>query len=263
MSDRVVGARIQSVSFGNFSGVVGELGPDTFTSLVVGERFGGIDRRGKHLWLAFEDGNGLFVHLMMTGKLLLVRPGDELIRFEHLRLALDNGWALVYADQRKFGRVLWFTDVEWAAIDRRLGPEPLLDDFTAELFYELTRNRRTAIKAFLLDQRRVAGVGNIYADEALYRARIHPSRETGSLTQPETACLRDAIRVVLSEGLERKGTTLSDYRDANGDAGTNAANLRVYGHGGTGICEVCGSTLVRIVVAQRGTTICPVCQPAG
>ena len=261
MSDRVVGASIESVTFREFPGVVGEHSPDTFTALVVGERFDRIDRRGKHLWLSFDQGNGLFIHLMMTGQLLLIGPHEERLRFEHLRLSLDNGWALAYADQRKFGRVLRLSDEQWDEIDRRLGAEPLQDDFTEATLFELTRNRRTPVKAFLLDQRRIAGVGNIYADEALYRAKVHPLRETGSLTEAETSRLRDAVRAVLSEGLERKGTTLSDYRDANGDAGTNAANLRVYGRGGTGACEICGTALVRLIVAQRGTTICPTCQP--
>jgi formamidopyrimidine-DNA glycosylase len=263
MSDRVVGSSIQSVTFRDFPGVVGELSPDLFTALVVGERFDRIDRRGKHLWLSFDQGNGLFIHLMMTGQLLLIRPDEEPVRFEHLRLELDNGWALAYADQRKFGRVLRLSDEQWDAIDRRIGVEPLQENFTEALLFDLTRNRRSPIKAFLLDQRRIAGVGNIYADEALYRAQVHPAREAGSLDEAEAARLRDAIRTVLSEGLDRKGTTLSDYRDANGDAGTNAANLRVYGRGGTGICEICGTALVRLIVAQRGTTICPTCQPAG
>ncbi len=262
MTDRVVGSAISSVDFRDFPGIVGDMSPAAFTALVVGERFDHIDRRGKHLWLSFENGGGLFIHLMMTGQLLLVRPADDRVRFEHLRLGLDNGWSLVYADQRKFGRVLRLTDDEWDAIDRRIGPEPLQDAFTTALMYEITRNRRSPIKSFLLDQRRIAGIGNIYADEALFRARIHPARETGSLNQDEASRLREAIRVVLGEGLERKGTTLSDYRDANGAAGTNAANLRVYGRGGTGICDVCGSPLVRLIVAQRGTTICPTCQPA-
>src|SRR5215218_3987310 len=120
MSDRVVGSRIESVGFRDFPGVVGELSPGAFAALVVGERFGPIERRGKHLWLSFDEGNGLFVHLMMTGQLLLIQPQDERVRFEHLRLVLDNGWALAYADQRKFGRVLRLSDSEWDAIDQRI-----------------------------------------------------------------------------------------------------------------------------------------------
>lgn len=263
MSDRVIGATVELVDFREFPGVVGHRSPDEFVALVVGEQFDRIDRRGKHLWLGFAEGGGLFVHLMMTGQLLLLRPEQEQVRFEHLRLRLDNGWSIVFADQRKFGRVLRLLDQEWLAIEQRLGPEPLEDAFTPELLYRLTRNRRTPIKSFLLDQRRVAGVGNIYADEALFRARIHPRRETGSLTEREASRLWDSIRIVLSEGIERKGTTLSDYRDADGAAGTNAANLRVYGRGGTGTCMECGTELQRIIVAQRGTTFCPRCQPAG
>lgn len=261
MADRVVGTTIVSVTFRSFPGVVGERSAKEFTSLVVGERFGEIDRRGKHLWLSFQTGGGLFVHLMMAGQLLLLRPDDEPVRFEHLRLGLENEWALAFADQRKFGRVLRLTDEEWSSIEQRIGPEPLLDDFSADRLFEITRDRRTPIKAFLLDQRKIAGVGNIYADEALYRARIHPGRETGSLESTEVRRLHEAVRAVLTEGLERKGTTLSDYRDANGDAGTNAENLRVYGRGGRGICLECGTALERIIVAQRGTTICPTCQP--
>ncbi|MCO5222783.1 MAG: bifunctional DNA-formamidopyrimidine glycosylase/DNA-(apurinic or apyrimidinic site) lyase [Thermomicrobiales bacterium] len=261
MSGRVIGSSIVSVEFRDFPGVVGDVLPDVFQQLVIGERFERIDRRGKHLWLAFDGGGGLFVHLMMTGQLVLVRPGDDALRFEHLRLGLDSGWSLAYADQRKFGRVLRLTDEAWETIERRIGPEPLDAQFSVEALSAAMRNRKTPIKAFLLDQRRIAGIGNIYADEGLYRAGIHPMRQTGSLDEADIERLRGAIRAVLSEGIERRGTTLSDYRDANGDVGTNAANLRVYGRGGTGICEQCGAQLVRLVVAGRGTHICEICQP--
>ena len=261
MTDRVVGAQIESVAFRSFPGVVGDMLPEQFTALVVGERFARIDRRGKHLWLPFEDGNGLFVHLMMTGQLQLVEPDAELLRFEHLRLGLSNGWALAYADQRKFGRVLLYSDEQWNAKEQGIGPEPLEDAFTFELFWQSTRNRKSPIKAFLLDQRRIAGVGNIYADEALYRSGIHPARASRSLTESEVDLLRASIRQVLLEGVERRGTTLADYRDADGRSGTNAENLRVYGRGGKAVCQKCGTPLVRLIVTGRGTTICPECQP--
>ncbi|HET9658704.1 MAG TPA: bifunctional DNA-formamidopyrimidine glycosylase/DNA-(apurinic or apyrimidinic site) lyase [Thermomicrobiales bacterium] len=261
MAGRVVGATIESVTFRDFPGIVGDLAPEHFSGLVTGETFERIDRRGKHLWLAFQGGNGLFVHLMMTGQLLLLRPGVERARFEHLRMSLSSGWELAYADQRKFGRVLRFTDDEWAAKERLIGPEPLETEFTPELLFQQTRNRTTPIKAFLLDQRRIAGIGNIYADEALYRARIYPGRLTGTLDSSETERLYDAIRTVLAEGIERRGTTLSDYLDADGARGTNAANLRVYGKGGKGICDECGTPLQRAVIAGRGTHFCPNCQP--
>lgn len=261
MTDRVVGARIDSVDFRDFPGVVGTMSPEQFDRLVVGERFERIDRRGKHLWLAFEEGNGLFVHLMMTGQLRVLEPAAELVRFEHLRIGLSNGWALVYADQRKFGRVRFLSDAEWAAKECAIGPEPLEDAFTTEILEKQLRGRTTSIKALLLDQRRIAGIGNIYADEALYRAGIHPGRSAGSLSDLEITQLHSEIRAVLNEGITHRGTTLSDYRDADGQSGMNAFNLRVYGRGGKGICERCGTPLQRLVIAGRGTHICPVCQP--
>ena len=260
MSARVIGATIDSVTFRDFPGVVGELSSEQFTGLVSGETFERIDRRGKHLWLAFEGGDGLFVHLMMTGQLLLLRPGAERARFEHLRLGLSSGWDLAYADQRKFGRVLRFSDQQWAVKEGQIGPEPLDTSFTTALLVSSMRGRTSPIKAFLLDQRKVAGIGNIYADEALYRARIYPGRSTGSLDEAEIERLHGAIRAVLQEGIERRGTTLSDYMDADGARGTNAANLRVYGKGGKAVCEECGSPLQRVVIAGRGTHFCPGCQ---
>lgn len=262
MTDRVVDARVESVIFRGFPGVVGEMLPEQFTQLIVGERFDCIERRGKHLWLAFEGGNGLFVHLMMTGQLLVLPPKTEPARFEHLRLGLSNGWELAYADQRKFGRVKWLTDDQWAAKERVIGPEPLDDDFTPQLLAQQLKSRTTPIKALLLDQRRIAGIGNIYADEALYRAGIHPGRPAGSLSEEEVEALHTAIRAVLREGIERRGTTLANYRDADGQLGTNASNLRVYGRGGLGMCERCGAPLERLRIAGRGTHICPRCQPA-
>ncbi len=262
MVDRVIDARIDWVTFRDFPGVVGDLLPEQFTQLVLGERFDRIERRGKHLWFAFDGGNGLFVHLMMTGQLLLLPPTSEPARFEHLRLGLSNGWELAYADQRKFGRVRWFSDEEWAAKEQLIGPEPLVDEFTPQRFAKQLQSRTAPIKAMLLDQRRIAGIGNIYADEALYRAGIHPGRPAGSLSEGEVEALHAAIRAVLFEGIERRGTTLSNYRDADGQLGTNAPNLRVYGRGGSGICERCGTPLQRLRIAGRGTHICPRCQPA-
>ena len=260
MVDRVVGSQIESVTFREFPGVVGVIAPDQFAALVVGEQFQRIDRRGKHLWLAFVEGNGLFVHLMMTGQLRVLPRDSELLRFEHLRLGISNGWDLAFADQRKFGRVRFLSDEEWAMKERAIGPEPLEDAFTASVLEGQVRNRTTSVKAFLLDQRRVAGIGNIYADEALFRAGIHPMRPAGSLSETEIAQLHLALQTVLREGIDYRGTTLSDYRDANGESGGNASNLRVYGRGGRGTCERCGTPLQRLVVAGRGAHICPNCQ---
>lgn len=260
MSSRLVGAQIDSVSFREFPGVAGEHAPEQFTALVAGQTFERIDRRGKHLWLAFRDGNGLLVHLMMTGQLRMVDPASERLRFEHLRFGLSSGWDLAFCDQRKFGRVRFLTDAEWAARERSIGLEPLEDAFTVTRFEQLLTGRAAPIKAFLLDQRRIAGIGNIYADEALYRAGVHPARPAGSLSAVEIAKLRESIRAVLREGIAFRGTTLSDYRDADGRLGKNASNLRVYGRGGRDVCQQCGTPLQRLVIAGRGTHICPNCQ---
>lgn len=261
MAGRIIGAQIGAVAFRDFPGVVGEISPEQFTALVVGKRFERIDRRGKHLWLAFEGGDGLFVHLMMTGQLRIVPPDSDNVRFEHLRLTLSTGWDLAFADQRKFGRVRFLTDEAWAAKERALGPEPLKDDFTSEVLERQLSNRTAPIKAFLLDQRRVAGIGNIYADEALFRAGIHPVRPAGSLSPEEISRLHVALRTVLQEAIDHRGTTFSNYRDADGELGGNARNLRVYGLGDKATCERCGTPLQRLVVAGRGTHICPNCQP--
>ncbi len=261
LTGRVIGASVESVRFRDFPGVVGVLEPAQFEQMILGERFERIDRRGKHLWLPFEGGNGLFVHLMMTGQLLLLEPDSAPVRFEHLRLGLSSGWDLAYADQRKFGRVQWLTDNAWLGKERTIGPEPLGADFTAFALERQLSGRTAPIKAVLLDQRRVAGIGNIYADEALHRAGIHPARPAGSLASPEIERLHAAIRAVLEEGIAHRGTTFSSYRDADGMLGTNVSNLRVYGRGDRGVCDRCGTPLRRLRIAGRSSHICPSCQP--
>ena len=237
---------------------------EKFIEEVQGKVVNQISRYGKYLTFHLSSGNYLNVHLRMSGRFLMYESSNfdlsNCPKHSHVIIQTQKD-AIVFIDPRTFGE-FWLTNSPTPELEKGIDAFDSTEAQVRDKILERSWSKRP-IKAILLDQNILSGIGNIYADEALYRARIHPSRETGSLTQPETACLRDAIRVVLSEGLERKGTTLSDYRDANGDAGTNAANLRVYGHGGIGICEVCGSTLVRIVVVQRGTTICPVCQPAG
>jgi formamidopyrimidine-DNA glycosylase len=150
-------------------------------------------------------------------------------------------------------------DVE--ALDRRLGPEPLSPAFTAETLSAALARRPGKLKNVLLDQRLVAGLGNIYVDEALFRARLHPERSANTLTADEARRLHRAIRAVLRESLEHRGTTFSSFQDANGEAGAYGAALTVYGRGGRGRCPRCGSPLAKIVVGGRGTHFCPACQP--
>jgi formamidopyrimidine-DNA glycosylase len=176
-----------------------------------------------------------------------------------VRMALDDGRCLCFRDTRKFGRMALVDDP--APLLAGLGPEPLGDDFTLAWLRSLLAGRRGRIKPLLLDQRALAGLGNIYTDEALWRARIHPLRPAASLTQEEVARLYAAIRAVLGEAVEREGTTLDDrgYVGADGRPGSFATQLAVYARAGCA-CPRCGAPVQRIMVGQRGTHLCPVCQ---
>ncbi len=201
------------------------------------------------------------VHLRMTGQLAVVPHGEPPLRFEHLALALDDGQDVRFADQRKFGRVLHLLPEDVRRLERRLGPEPLSAGFTAERLGAALGRRPGKLKSVLLDQALLAGLGNIYVDEALWRARLHPLRAANGLTPDEVRRLHRAIRAVLREALEHRGTTFSSFQDATGEAGSNQGNLRVYGRGRDGTCARCGGPLERIVVGGRGTHLCPRCQP--
>ena len=166
---------------------------------------------------------------------------------------------MVYRDILRFGRLEVLTDNQWETRQQQLGVEPLSDEFTGELLHRLTRTSRVAIKTWLMDQRRVVGVGNIYASEALFRAGIDPRRRANSLSRPRAQRLREAIQAVLGEAIDFRGTTLLDYRDASGEEGAFAGRLRVYDRAGEP-CPVCGTPIRRIVQGGRSTFFCPRCQ---
>jgi formamidopyrimidine-DNA glycosylase len=179
-------------------------------------------------------------------------------------MELDNGGALHYNDPRKFGRIWLVPDRE--VVLAKLGPEPLVDDFRVDQFAERLQRRSAPIKSLLLDQRLVAGVGNIYADEALFRAGIHPARAGGSLTPGEITRLHAAIRAVLEAGITRRGSTLGDsnlqnYLRPGGQPGDFQNEFYVFRRTGQP-CLVCGTPIVRTVIGQRSTHFCPHCQPA-
>lgn len=171
----------------------------------------------------------------------------------------SDGRRLIYTDLRKFGRVeCWPREYE-AEVFAALGPEPLNDDFTAETLANALKRRKTSIKQALLDQTIVVGLGNIYADEALFAARIHPLRRADSLTQSENAALRDSIVATLAWSIEHGGTSFSDYRGLWGEAGENYTHVRVYQRDGKP-CPRCGTLIERKVIAQRSAHFCPTCQ---
>jgi len=228
-----------------------------FVRGLVGQRILGVKRRGKYLIFALSGGKSLIIHLRMTGRLLIKNPDDELDKHAHLIFELDDGQELRFNNVRKLGRVYLVDDED--EIVGKLGPEPLDDDFTPAGFAALLSGRRGRIKPLLLNQRFMAGVGNIYADEALFAARIHPERRADALTTEDIERLYGAIRRVLHQGIENRGTTLSDYLDAEGREGRNQEYLRVFRRTGQH-CPRCGVPIERTVVGGRGTYFCPRCQ---
>ncbi len=225
-----------------------------------------VGRRGKYILIHLSDGQTLIVHLRMTGRLAIV-PGDSpLLEDKHLRawFALAGvggaeGEALTFNDSRKFGRIWLVHDID--EVTGKLGPEPLAWDLAQEAFAARLRKRKVAIKALLLDQTAVAGVGNIYADEALFRAGIHPLRKSSTLTDDELSRLYDSLREVLHEAINKRGTLLRDYRTPYGEDGYFKNDLRVYGKWKEP-CPRCGRPIERIRVTQRSTHFCPNCQVA-
>jgi formamidopyrimidine-DNA glycosylase len=230
-----------------------------------GEQVVAVDRRGKYLIVRFESGRALLVHLRMTGSFRLRSRADVELPEDVYRRAvvrLDDGSDAAYRDVRRFGTWLLLEPGELQPyLDARVGPEPLDPEFTARGLAARLAKRRAPVKAAILDQRTLAGVGNIYADEALWRSRIHPLREARSLEPREIRRLRQAIRDVLLLGIERQGSTLRDYALPDGEPGGMQHEFKVYGRLGEP-CDRCGTPIERIVVGGRGTWYCPRCQPS-
>lgn len=235
--------------------------PAEFAAGVTGRSVRAVGRRAKYLLLTLDDGRLLIAHRRMSGNLLLRGRGQDEPPYTRVALDVDDGRRLYYTDPRKFGRLaLAWPDALPAAL-AALGPEPLEAAFTPAALAARLAGSRRAIKAALLDQRVVAGLGNIYADEALFRAQIHPLRAAGSLSQLEVARLHAGIQGALTTGIEHGGTTFGRYRDINDEAGNNLEHVEVYQRTGKP-CLRCGTPVERITVAQRGTHYCPRCQPA-
>ena len=204
------------------------------------------------------------MHLRMTGNLLLVPAAEDDPERPHLRvrMELSGGERLLFVDVRRFGTgdVLLGSDALAEFFASRLGVEPLSPDFTAEALRAMARGRKQPVKAFLLNQERVAGVGNIYADEALFRARIHPLRPVGTLKRPQLEALRDAVVETLELGIDAKGASIDDYRHIDGAQGSFQDRFLVHTRAGEP-CPRCGTPIVKLRAAGRGTYICPRCQP--
>lgn len=257
----LVGATIVDVRFGDFTGSIANPAPHIFADEIRGRRFTGTGRRGKYLLLQLDSENVIAIHLRMTGDLHIASANEPWGKHLHLALRLDDGRDLRFADVRKFGRIWLLTPPELEDLNERIGPEPLDPEFTAEQFHQRLSTRSRAIKALLLEQSFLAGVGNIYADEALFAAKIHPLRAASSLTPDEAEALLVAIKTAFQHAIDRGGTTIRNYRNALGEAGGNQHFLQIYTLAEGDPCPRCGTPISRIVVAQRGTRFCATCQP--
>jgi formamidopyrimidine-DNA glycosylase len=233
--------------------------PAEVVAAVQGRRIEALRRRGKYFDFALSDDVHLLWHLRMTGTLLYdPAPRPPVVRVD---IALDDGHALAFVDQRRFGtgQLAFGSDGLAAFYAARLGVEPLGDEFTADRLQAIARACRAPVKALLLDQKRIAGVGNIYADEALFRARIHPLRPANRLNRSQTTALRNAVVDALRAGITFGGATIDDYRDPDGGRGAFQAEFLVHRRAGEP-CPHCGTPVVKLVAAGRGTYVCPRCQ---
>jgi formamidopyrimidine-DNA glycosylase len=219
-----------------------------------------VGRNGKYLVWRLSDDRFLISHLRMTGALLFDPPIDP--PHTRVRFMLDEGHRLVYNDPRRFGtgHLVVGAAARDAYLDERLGVEPLTPDFTAAHLRKIARGRTAPVKAFVLDQRRIAGVGNIYADEALFRARIHPLRPAGALNRAQCEALHEAIEYALAAGIDAKGATIDDFRHVDGAQGSFQDLFQVHQREGEP-CPACGTTIRKMVVGGRGTYVCERCQP--
>jgi formamidopyrimidine-DNA glycosylase len=256
LAPHVVGRRIVKVEL-PWEGVVREPTAVELCARLTGRRITGLSRRGKYLFFDLEDAGKLVIHLKMSGALLLKPAGADGEKYIRAILYLDNGTAVFFRDPRKFGR-MWLV-AGCGGITAKLGPEPLEPGFTVAVLAERLGHRAAPIKAVLLDQGRIAGIGNMYADEALFTARLHPERRTNSLSPDELSRLYRAIRSVLEAGIKNKGASIVNYCRPDGKQGTAHLEFRVAHRGGKP-CPVCGTHIERIVVRGRGSYFCPQCQ---
>ncbi len=232
--------------------------PPALSRLLPGERIEEVGRRAKYLLLHTEPG-AILVHLGMSGSLRVLPKDVPAGKHDHVDLVLQSGKALRFTDPRRFGCWLWQPAGRTHDLLADLGPEPLSDDFDGDYLFRRARGRSAPIKHFLMDQRIVVGVGNIYAAEALFRAGIHPVRAAGKVSLARYRALAEAVREILKHAIRRGGTTLRDFLNPDGEPGYFEQELMVYGRAGEP-CRVCGTTIRSAEWGQRQSCYCPRCQ---
>lgn len=235
--------------------------PQEFIASIPGKTIQKIERRGKYLLFFLAENFVLVLHLRMTGRLIYSAPEDPLGPHTHIIFHLDNGFALRYMDTRQFGRVFLVKSEKLPLVAglNSLGIEPFDPGFTKAFLIRELKRRHTKIKSLLIDQSFIAGIGNIYADEVLFRALIHPQRQSQTLTIREATRLYYAIREILKEGIENRGASIKDYVNGEGNAGNYQNLLKVYGHEGKP-CTRCSRPIAKIYLGGRSTHFCSTCQ---
>ena len=236
--------------------------PEKFAASVSGCRIQNVSRRAKYIVIELSSGQWLLIHLRMTGRLHIVDTKTPREIHERVALALDDDTELRFIDTRKFGRWTLLNDAGERL--NKLGPEPLSDEFTADVMYGILQSRHRRLKPLLLDQHMLAGLGNIYVDEAMWDARLHPCTMSDAISRKQSTALRRAIRKVLQKGINSMGTTLGtgkgNFYSVAGRRGRNQDGLKVFRRDGAP-CPRCGTIIERSIVAQRSTHFCPECQP--
>lgn len=245
----------------NYSGSIKTSDSQSFRTGLSGRMVTGTGRRGKYLFIHLDDSSTIVIHLRMTGRLVFSETTLVTDKHTHVIFHFQDGSSLYFNDVRKFGTIWWLPDHRLTEISglATLGPEPLSADFHFPYLNREVEKKTLSIKALLLNQTFLAGLGNIYADEILHRAGILPDRQSRSLSREERLALFEAVREVLDEAIEWRGTTMNDYRDAAGLSGSFQNRLRVYQRQNE-TCPRCGNIICRSIVAGRGTHFCPNCQ---
>lgn len=235
--------------------------PQDFIKNLTGKTIKKIERRGKYILIHLSEKLTLLIHLRMTGNLVYCSPKTPCSKYTHVIFELSNGYKLFFSDMRQFGRMVLINSHELCSLPgfKDLGVEPLSDTFTRDLLKKELKGRRIKLKPLLLDQTFIAGLGNIYADEALHMAKISPDKLASMLTHREIAHLYEAIREVLSNGIANRGTTFRDYKDGMGEKGSNQDKLKVYSREGKP-CFNCGKPIIRIKLSGRSSYLCAECQ---
>ena len=254
LSPHIIGRRFTKVAIYDTK-PVRQPSPEEFGRKLVGHKINSLERRGKYLIFHLSNGKALIMHFRMSGALLLNPAQPD--RYARVIFYLDNNDQLVFTDRRRLG-ALWLVENKQAIIGK-LGPEPLVPEFTTNTLAERLAKRQAPIKAVLLDQSVLAGIGNMYADEALFAARIHPMRKANSLSPKEIRNLHRTIVDVLRSAIDNKGASVDTYKRPDGELGTAHSNFRVAHRGGE-TCPICYTPIQRLAIRNRGSYFCPNCQ---